>query len=80
MAPPRDAANLVQQVDELIRVRELVPQGERVVIVSGSSMGTPGTPNGIIIHTAGEVPDAPTGGRSAWSRVAAPAELEETDL
>jgi pyruvate kinase len=54
MAPPQDVASLVHQVDELVRSRDLAPEGSRIVIVAGSSLGTPSTLNGIIIHTVGE--------------------------
>jgi pyruvate kinase len=54
MAPPVDMAALVQQVDDLVRRRALALDGSRIVIVAGSSLGTPSTLNGIIIHTVGE--------------------------
>jgi pyruvate kinase len=54
MAPPGDMATLVQQVDELVQSRNFAPAGSRIVIVAGSSLGTPGTMNGIVIHTLGE--------------------------
>jgi pyruvate kinase len=54
MAPPGEMATLVAQVDQLVRNRNFAPDGSRIVIVAGSSLGTPGTLNGIIIHTVGE--------------------------
>jgi pyruvate kinase len=54
MTPPADMAALIKQVDELVRRRALAEDGSRIVIVAGSSLGTPSTLNGIIIHTLGE--------------------------
>jgi len=54
MAPPTDMAALVQNVDEVVRSRDLAPVGSRIVIVAGSALGTPNTLNGIILHTVGE--------------------------
>ena len=55
MAPPDDMASLVEQVDQLVRERKFAEPASRIVIVAGSSLGTPGTLNGIVIHTVGEV-------------------------
>ena len=54
MAAPADMTGLVERVDELVRQRKLAAAGTRIVIVAGSSLGTPGTMNGIVIHTLGE--------------------------
>ncbi|HMB95453.1 MAG TPA: pyruvate kinase [Tepidisphaeraceae bacterium] len=54
MPPPTNMDDLVNHVDELVRSREIAAIGERIVIVAGSSLGTPGTLNGIILHTVGE--------------------------
>jgi pyruvate kinase len=54
MAPPGDMGMLVQRVDELVQSRNFAAAGSRIVIVAGSSLGTPGTMNGIVIHTVGE--------------------------
>ena len=54
MAPPDDMVTLVSRVDELVQTRKFAPAGSRIVIVAGSSLGTPGTLNGIILHTVGE--------------------------
>jgi pyruvate kinase len=54
MPPPRDMSELVANVDRLLRARKFADTGERVVIVAGSSLGTPGTLNGIVLHTVGE--------------------------
>jgi pyruvate kinase len=54
MTPPQDMASLVEQVDELVTLQELAAQGSRIVIVAGSSLGTPSTLNGVVIHTVGE--------------------------
>jgi pyruvate kinase len=54
MPTPSDLRTLVSDVDELILARDLVHPGDRVVIVAGASMGTPGAMNGIIVHTVGQ--------------------------
>jgi pyruvate kinase len=54
MVPPRDMASLVGDVDQLVREQNFAPPGSRIVIVAGSSLGTPGTLNGVVIHTVGE--------------------------
>ena len=59
MAPPESMTLLVEQVDELVRARQWVSPGERIVLVAGSHLGTPGTLNGIVIHTVGESPTRP---------------------
>ena len=54
MAPPADMASLVQDVDELVTQKQWAPAGSRILIVAGSSLGTPSTLNGVVIHTVGE--------------------------
>jgi pyruvate kinase len=54
MAAPSDMATLVERVDALVQTRDMASVGSRIVIVAGSSLGTPNTLNGIIIHTVGE--------------------------
>jgi pyruvate kinase len=54
MEPPEDMAGLVEKVDQLVNERAFAPAGSRIVIVAGSSLGTPSTLNGIVIHTVGE--------------------------
>jgi len=54
MAPPRDMGLLVYNVDAMVQQNKFAEAGSRVVIVAGSSLGTPGTLNGIVIHTIGE--------------------------
>jgi len=54
MDVPGDMASLVQRVDNLIGDRKFAEAGSRIVIVAGSSLGTPSTMNGIVIHTVGE--------------------------
>jgi pyruvate kinase len=54
MPPPHDMNELVNGVDRLVRERKFAETGERVVIVAGASLGTPGTMNTIILHTVGE--------------------------
>ncbi len=55
MIPPTDSIGLVRQMDRLVQERNYAAPGDRIVIVAGSSMGTPGTMNSVIIHTVGEV-------------------------
>jgi pyruvate kinase len=54
LPPPQDMTELVNHVDRLVRERHFADAGERIVIVAGSSLGTPGTMNGIMLHTVGE--------------------------
>jgi pyruvate kinase len=54
MAPPQAMQDLVDGVDGLVRERKFAGAGDRIVIVTGAALGTPGTLNGIIIHTIGE--------------------------
>ncbi|HSZ59478.1 MAG TPA: pyruvate kinase [Tepidisphaeraceae bacterium] len=54
MVPPRDMVSLVQEVDQLVRDQNFAPTGSRIVVVAGSSLGTPNTLNGVVIHTVGE--------------------------
>ena len=53
MQPPAKIATLVQQVDHLVREQKFAAMGDRIVIVAGSSLGTPGMLNGVVIHTVG---------------------------
>ncbi len=59
MAPPSEMTVLIQQIDQLVQEQKCATIGDRIVIVAGSSLGTPGTMNGIVLHTVGE-PWAPT--------------------
>ena len=54
MAPPADMASLVYNVDAMVQQNQFAEAGSRVIIVAGSSLGTPGTLNGVVIHTVGE--------------------------
>src|SRR5688572_18388645 len=54
MKPPTDMATLVDQVDKFILSKKFAEVGDRIVVVAGSSLGTPSTMNGIVIHTLGE--------------------------
>ena len=55
MAPCEDLKALVRESDALVRQQGFAKEGERIVIVAGSSMGTPGLLNGVLIHTLGDV-------------------------
>ncbi len=54
MSPPQGMQDLVESVDQLVRDRKFAASGERIVIVAGAALGTPGTLSGIVIHTVGE--------------------------
>jgi pyruvate kinase len=54
MPPPTNMDDLVNHVDALICERGFAQSGDRIVIVAGASLGTPGTLNGVILHTIGE--------------------------
>jgi pyruvate kinase len=48
---------LVRQVDEIVRDQGFASIGDRIVIVAGSSLGTPKMLNGVLIHTIGGEPE-----------------------
>ncbi len=52
-APPATLDEMVDQVDAMAREKKLCTNGDRMVIVTGSSLGTPGMMNGVVVHTAG---------------------------
>ena len=54
LARSSDLVELAARVDRLVQELKLAKVGDRIVIVSGASPGTPGTLNGIIVHTAGD--------------------------
>jgi pyruvate kinase len=54
LAPCDDIATLVREADDLVRQRDYATAGDRIVVVAGSSMGTPGMLNGVLIHTVGK--------------------------
>jgi pyruvate kinase len=54
MEPPKAMQDLVDSVDRLVRERKFAGAGDRIVIVTGAALGTPGTLNGIVLHTIGE--------------------------
>ncbi|HSV13149.1 MAG TPA: pyruvate kinase [Tepidisphaeraceae bacterium] len=49
-----DLTNLIARIDEFIISRQYAEPKDRVIIVAGWSPGTPGTMNGLVIHTVGE--------------------------
>lgn len=57
MPPPETITDLIAWVDGFVRERGMAAAGERIVIVSGLSMSTPGTMNNLVIHTVGEAWD-----------------------
>jgi pyruvate kinase len=54
MMPPQGMNELVGGVDRMVQEQKFAAVGDRIVIVAGAAMGTPGTLNGIVIHTVGE--------------------------
>jgi pyruvate kinase len=52
--PLDDVSDLVGRIDRLVQQKQLAEAGDRIVVVSGSSLGTPGTMTGIVVHTVGE--------------------------
>jgi pyruvate kinase len=69
MAPPQNMLDLVQGVDALVPEHKFATLGDRIVIVAGAAMGTPGTLNGVILHTVGEqwtgeLENSPTNGQT----------------
>jgi pyruvate kinase len=60
MPPPGQLTDLIAWVDQFVQEKKMAAAGDRIVIVAGLSMSTPGTMNNLIIQTVGEAPD-PTG-------------------
>jgi hypothetical protein len=60
-------SRLVEQVDRLMQDHKYASAGDRVVIVAGSSLGSPGMMNGVVIHTVGDRWAATPGGEPALS-------------
>lgn len=54
MEPPDDMGSLIRRVDQLVQERKFAAVGDRIVIAAGTSLGTPSTMSGIVIHTVGE--------------------------
>ena len=52
-ANPDDPREFVRTVDALVRAQRFARGGDRIIIVAGSSLGTPGMLNGVLIHTVG---------------------------
>jgi pyruvate kinase len=59
MAPPKNIAELIEQVDQLLCRQKYAQTGDRIVIVAGSSLGTPGALNSVVLHTVGEQTSMP---------------------
>jgi pyruvate kinase len=53
-AAPENLNELVRQVDALVREKSLAESGQRIVIVTGSSLGTPAMMNGVVLHSVGD--------------------------
>jgi len=54
MAPADTFEMLVQQIDDRVQSQKFAAEGDRIVVVTGSSLGTPGMMNGVLIHTIGD--------------------------
>jgi pyruvate kinase len=55
-APPETIDAMIKEVDALVREKGLAKSGNRIVIVTGSALGTPGMMNGLVLHTIGAEP------------------------
>ena len=55
--PVADERAMVRAVDEIVTEQNYAKAGDRVVIVAGSSLGTPHMLNGVLIHTIGGEPE-----------------------
>ncbi|MGB7160198.1 MAG: pyruvate kinase [Tepidisphaeraceae bacterium] len=67
MSPPTEMSRLVQEADQLMQDHKYAAAGDRVVIVAGSSLGSPGMMNGVVIHTIGDRWAATPGGADRLS-------------
>jgi hypothetical protein len=54
MPPPDEIAELIAWVDGFVREKGLAAAGDRIVVVAGLSMTTPGMMNNLVIQTVGE--------------------------
>ena len=54
MPPPEQFTGLIAWVDAFVREKKMAEAGDRIVIVAGLSMNTPGTMNNLVIQTIGE--------------------------
>ena len=52
--PSHDMSELIEAVDKLVQERHFAQLNDRIVIVAGWSAGTPGSMNGMVIHTVGQ--------------------------
>jgi hypothetical protein len=55
-------AHLIEQVDAMVRKQGYAGVGDRIVIAAGATVASPGSMNGIIIHTLGQEWQAETEG------------------
>lgn len=54
MMPKGELTSLVEHVDGIVQEMKYASKGDRIIVVAGSAIGTPGSLNGIIVHTVGE--------------------------
>ncbi len=54
MSPTADLVTLIAKVDAYVQEHELAALNDRIVIVAGWSPGSPGTMNGMVVHTIGQ--------------------------
>ncbi len=54
MLAANDLTVLIDQVDEMVLTMKLAALNDRILVVAGWSPGTPGTMNGLVLHTVGQ--------------------------
>lgn len=54
MIPPDEITQMVADTDQVLRTRKYANNGDRIVIVAGAALATPGTLNGVFLHTVGD--------------------------
>jgi pyruvate kinase len=54
MSGAPDMTSLIAKVDDFVIAHKYADKGERILIVAGWSPGTPGSMNGLVIHTVGD--------------------------
>ena len=55
---PTDLRQLIAQIEAMVADLKVAAKGDRVVVVAGASLGTPGMMNGIVLHTIGDMSGA----------------------
>ena len=73
MMAPASMTDLIMNIDRVVRENGYAADGDRLVIVAGSTHGTPATLNGIFLHTVGEQWNQAVESLAAQPAVTAPA-------